>query len=56
MVAKYQEDELANNSDYDKRIEKAERNAKRKLLKKQKGAEKGKATVMAEKLRSGWSQ
>ena len=43
MFAEYQEDELAEDIDDEKRIEKAERSAERKLLKKRKGASKGKA-------------
>ena len=42
MVAEYQDDELAEDTDDEKRIEKAERSAEGKLLKKTKGAGKGK--------------
>ena len=56
MVAEYQEDELAEDSDDEKRIEKAEKRAERKLLKKRKGAGKGKAPVMPDKARGGWAQ
>ena len=56
MPLEYQEDELAEDSDDEKRIEKEERIAERKLLKKRKGAGKGKTPVMADKAQGGWSQ
>ena len=58
MVAEYmyQQDELAEDSDDEKRINKAERSAERKLLKKRKGTGKGKAPVMAERSKVAWPQ
>ena len=56
MVVEYQEDKLAEDSNDEKRIEKAERSAERKLLKKRKGTGKGKAPVMAKKPQSSWLQ